>query len=322
MGSWFSGLHVRKNGTVTTDLLSEYFRKAMLCRKYVPVASSEDADCSIAVVTEEQSQWFSVYSDSFSFEEVSRANFAVRMSEDLKTEILGISCFDSDYLYLNLINASSGTGAWAGVGSAAGLGLHRRNNLSAWKNHVDDFDTFKASMKKKYIFAEEVLAEIENCIHLPKENGAASYEYLEDLGLSERAVCLYFKLPEDAVEREKPTLELSCYPAEPCFLEKCHAVSVRNVGGGAKGLSVFFTGSYVENDEITFSDVSLIKHNRNGFEFIPVELKKVRLTDGRSAYCFCDPEYKILPKVDNRLPALKKYQVEMEREIRIRFIPH
>lgn len=323
MGSWFSNLHIRKNGTITKKTILEYINKIMGIQQYLPAESEEDADGAFAIITEDKSQWYSVYSDLFSFEDPKQfAEYATPMSEEMKTDILGISCFDSDYLYLDLIDAKNKVDAWCGVGSAAGLGIGKRTNLSAWKNKISDFDRFKESVKKKYVFAEEVLSEIEDCIHLPQEHGTAVFEYLDDLGLNKAATYVYFKLPESKKIQEAPKLVEYVGSLMPCFLDKPSVISVINVGGASKGLSLYFLGSYVEHDEITFSEVSFVEWKGNSRKNIPIELKKVQLSDGEWAYYYHDPGYRLSPKVDDRFSGMKRVRMESEQSITIRFVPH
>lgn len=323
MGSWFSNMHIRKNNAISVHMISEYINKTMAAQQYLSATSETDADVAFAIVSSVDAQWFSVYSDMFSFDNPkSFENYAIPASKELGSDVLGISCFDSDYLYLNLINANEMVNAWAGVGRATGLGILKRTNLSAWKKRVQDFPRFKASIQKKYIFAEEALMEIEQCIQLPQVQSMASYEYLAEEGLGESATYLYFKLPETMKSQELPKLEQRTSSLMPCYLDKPSTVSGLNVGGASKGLSVYFIGPYVEHDEITFSDVCFVKWKNNQVEPVPFELKKVQLSDGQWAYHYHDPGYRIPPKMDDRLPMSKRMRVEHERSIIVRFVPH
>lgn len=323
MGTWFSNLHIRKNSTIVQDAVADYIRTFMTAQQYLPVTSPQEADAAFAIISDPQSQWISVYSDLFSFDDPKQfASFASPMSEELQADILGIACFDSDYLFLNLINTNDKTDAWAAVGRAAGLGIRKRTNPSSWRNKVSDFDSFKESLKKKYVFAEEILTDIAHCLHLPQEHGVASYEYLADVELNEQVVFLYFKLPETTKNQELPKLTLFSASLEPCFLSKPSIVNGINVGGASKGLSVYFVGPYVEHEEITFSDVCFVRLKNLHYEAVPFELKKIQLLDGQWAYYYHDPEYRILPKVDDRLSPMKRLQAETERSIVVRFVPH
>lgn len=322
MGSWFSNLHIRKKGNITEDTVVECIRKIMDKQKYLQAVSEEEADGAFAILSSEESQWYSVYSDLFSFDNPKMfTDYATPMSTEFETDVLGISCFDSDFLFLNLVNVTDKVDAWAGIGSAVGLGVRKRTNLAAWKNKVDDYSTFKESTKKKYVFAEEILADVEHCIHLPQMHGTASYEYLADMGLNETVTYLYFKLPEAMKTQDAPKLVQHTASLMPCFLDKPSTVSGINVGGASKGLSVYFIGPYVEREEITFSDVCFVKWKNNQTEPVPFELKKVQLSDGQWAYYYHDPGYRIPPKVDDRLPMSKRMRVEYEHSIIVRFVP-
>lgn len=322
MGSWFSNMHIRKSNAISANTISEYINKLMAAQQYLPAESETDADAAFAIVSSEDAQWFSVYSDLFSFDNPkSFENYGIPVSKVLRTDVLGISCFDSDYLYLNLINADEKVNAWAGIGRATGLGFLRRTNLSAWKKKVQDFSGFKESVQTKRVFAEEALMEIEQCIQLPHTQSMASFEYLQDEDLHKSATYLYFKLPETMKSQELPKLEQHTVSLMPCSLNEPSTVQAINVGGESKGVSVYFIGPYVEHDEITFSDVCFVKWKNNQVEAVPFELKKVQLSDGQWAYHYHDPGYRIPPKMDDRLPMMKRMRMEHERSIVVRFVP-
>lgn len=323
MGSWFSNLHIRKREGADPEAVAACLREYMRSQHYESAASAEDADGALAIVADDEHPWVSVYSDLLTFEDPGVfGDIAAPISGALGTDVLGIACFDSDYLYLNLINQPEKLNAWVGVGSAAGLGIKRRTGLAAWKRKVADHGLFAEAAKQKYVFAEEFLTEAESCLELPPERSCASYEYLKDLGLQEKARIFYYKLPEDQKSKELPVLTQWTSSLDPCWLEKSHWVAASNVGGESRGLSVYFVGPYVEHDEITFSDIWLF----TGGEDVPtqknIELKKVQLSDGQWAYWYHDPGFRIPPKVDERLPEGKKFRLRLDREIYVRFIPH
>lgn len=69
MGSTFSNLHIRKNSTITGTAIAECIRHLMTTSQYLHVESQDEADGAFAIVTDDKSQWYSVYSDLFSFGE-------------------------------------------------------------------------------------------------------------------------------------------------------------------------------------------------------------------------------------------------------------
>ena len=323
MGSWFSNIHIRKSETIKLQSVTDYIKDMMEQQHYLPVASGEDADGAIAIVDESGCPWISVYSDLLSLENPKTfSEIAGPLSDALGTDILGISCFDSDYLYLNLVNTADKADAWIGIGSAVGLGVKRRSGLTAWKKKVEDFPAFSEGARRKYLFAEEFLNTAETCLGLPAVQGAASYEYLQDMGLREKAIFLYFKLSDESRTAELPRLVPHMASGMPCFLEKPLIVGGTNVGGASRGLSVYFLGPYVEHDEITFSDVCFVKWKNNQTQSVPFELTKIRLSDGQWAYYYHDPGFRIPPKVDPRLPMSKQLRATLDQSIIVRFVPH
>ena len=323
MGSWFSNIHIRKSETATVDAIEKCIGEFMAINHYLPCTSEKDADGAIAIVATENCQWVSVYSDIMSLEDPGKfGEIAANASSALRTDVLGISCFDSDYLYLNLVNTEDNTDAWIGIGSASGLGIRRRSGVSAWKKKVSDFQAFSEGVKKKYVFAEEFLAMVERCLELPTIQSSASYEYLKDFELDKKAQYFYFKLPDEMKSKEPVKLVPHMYSCMPCFLDKPSVVDGINVGGESRGLSVYFLGPYVENDEITFSDVCFVKWKNNQTESVPFDLTKVQLSDGQWAYYYHDPGFRIPARVDERLPLSKRMRAEEEHSIIVRFVPH
>lgn len=323
MGSWFSNIHIRKNGIATERTIEERICKLMASKHYLPCKSENDADGSVAIVASEECRWISIYSDALLLEDPSKcAEIMELLSSELHTDVLGISCFDSDCLYLNLINTEDKTDAWIRIGSASEFGIKRRSGISAWKKKVFDFGAFSECAKKKYILAEDFLTEVEPNLALPAARSAASYEYLQDFDLVRMAKFLYFKLPEEMKVKDPVKLVSHKQSLTPCFLDKPSVVYGTNVGGESRGLSVYFLGPYVEHDELTFSDVCFVKIKNNRKEHIPIELTKVQLSDGQWAYYYHDPDFRIPPKVDQRLPKRKQERLEYERSIIVGFVPH
>ena len=320
MGNWFSNLHIRKGGTVTKEAILKYLCVMMASKHFSLTASKEDSDGSFAILCDDESQWYSVYSDLFSFDEPRLfADYAIPLSDAFQTDILGLACFDSDFLFLNLIDTANTVDAHVGIGRTSGLGFKPRNNLAAWKSKVMDHDCFKKCAKGKYIFAESFLKEVQHCICLPEQYSVMAYEHLDELNADANITYLHFKLPEEMKSKEPPRFVLHMSSLSPCFIGEPCAVSVLNAGDASKGVSVFFTGPYVEKEEITFSNVGLVDKKSN--ETIPFELKKVQLSDGQWAYHFCDPDYKIPPKVNDQLPPRRASNLKHDRSIIVRFVP-
>lgn len=319
MGSWFSNLHIRRTENIEPSAVDSALTEMMTAANYMPAETAAEADAAVAILGTD-SEWISVYSDFFEFGEPKQFQDIARpISERLHTDVLGIACFDSDFMFMNLISPEQKLDAFARIGG--GYGVKRRSNFNAWKNKVTDIDAFKrCAAENEYAFAEEFLMDTAQYTGLNEELAISSYDTLGELELPVQKRYLYFKLP-DTVERVPPKLVFrSAGSCGPCTDGKQKWVEVLNVGGASRGLSVFFIGQYIENDEISFSDLYL-KTGHEGTR-TPFELKKVRLIDARSAYYYNAPEYKIPEAVKDGLSWMKKFDEESKRVIRVVFTSH
>ena len=126
----------------------------MTAANYLPAENAAEADAAVAILGTD-SEWISVYSDFFEFGEPKQFQDIARpISERLHTDVLGIACFDSDFMFMNLINPEQKLDAFARIGG--GYGVKRRSNFNAWKNKVTGLDAFKrCAAENEYAFAEE-----------------------------------------------------------------------------------------------------------------------------------------------------------------------
>ena len=316
MGSWFSNLHIRKKDTVTTETVVSCIHSIMARRSYEPVASESDADSTVAVISMPEGQWISVCSEQLAHDDAeSCKGIAMPISQQLCTDVLGIACFDSDYLYLNLINAEEQVDAWVGIGNGKDVGIERRTGVTAWKKKVADYPTFSAAAKQKYICAEQFMTQAESCLGLPAIRGVVDQR---DAALPGKTEFLYYRLKADPVILEAPKLVLNKYDAGiPCLVDRRSELSIYSVGTESYGLSVYFSGPGVENGTLTFSDVCL---GRNG-RLLPITLEKMQLPDGQRVYGYHDPYFSIPAGPSRRLKWEKRWPLMVERRIGLEFIP-
>ena len=320
MGSWFSNLHIRKTEVITRESVGNCIRDTLAEKKCTQVECAEDADFAVTVYIAQNSNWISICSQVFAHDDPdSCKDIAAPLSAQLHTDVMGIACFDSDYLYLNLINADESVDAWIGIGAGKELGITRRNNVTAWKKKVADYPAFSAAVKGTYVCADEFLAVTDSCLGLPTEQGGISLDYLKDTSLQQDAFLLYFRKAEES-RSAGPNIQI-CYMryALPCFDGQENSVSFLNDGNEFCGLSVYFLGPFVEHEEITFSDIRL-GYLRDSFR--DLELKKIQLSDGQWAYYSHIPDILMPPGIRGRMKPEKRYQLEQERMRKISFVPH
>jgi hypothetical protein len=98
---------------------------------------------------------------------------------------------------------------------------------------------------------------------------------------------------------------------------------VRNVGGASCGLDVLFIGSYLENDEITFDDVSLCYENARGERIDqPLTFEKTTLVTGVPALVANVADFQIPAAPSSKLPPRVLSEKEFARSFGIRFTPN
>ena len=321
MGYTFSNIQLRRPASFSeadAPALAEALMEASGFRR---VENPEEADITTVVYCPTDSPWISVYSDMLDGDTDTQLQKAKALSAFLHTDALAIGCFDSDYVYLNLLNPKENTDLWASAGSAAALGIRgaRRSNYGAWKNHIVDINAFKTCMKKKRVFAEDCLYDLEPLLELsPRQSLGDAQEEREGSGVFR----FYYAAPPSEENAELPALEWWCPPVAPCTPDRDNILSAVSVGGASRGLTVVFSGKYVEKDEIHFSNVRVRYYLRQDkFVEKQVELEKSRDTAGNWGYWGEIPDFRIPEKISDALPPMKRMQRQMEKRISLVFVP-
>ena len=164
MGYSFSNIQIKNKGqAVDVDRVLEVLTAGKNLRKAKP---EEEADILIVIHPGKDDGWTTVVSDLIDQDERELNACARRLSEAFRTEALIIGCFDSDYLFLNLLDTRNDVDIWAACGHYPGK-APRRSNYKAWKDYVTDVNAFREAMRKDRVFAEECLEEVEPILNLP-----------------------------------------------------------------------------------------------------------------------------------------------------------
>ena len=263
MGNYFANLHIR-NEKCSLDALKTVLADTMTARGFLP-SEKKDADVSVCLYTPPSGAWVSVYSDAFLYTDV--LALSPVLAEKTAGDVLSIACFDSDYLFLQLLNTEKKHDLWLNVGSSYELKAPKRSNLTSWKKAIPDFDTFKAAASEKYPFAEDFLKAAEGALALPYEQSVGS------VGTGD-AEWLYYKSTGETPS-EPPALELFLPSMMPCRPKEPQMTLVTNVGGASRGVCAMFVGDYVEHDEITVDSAEFICHNARGERiYAPITFEK------------------------------------------------
>ncbi len=319
MGLFFENIHIHKNIKYNAEVLKKELTKYFEEKGFKLAAEGEEGNASVVIYEPDGSEWISVASDIFRLDTLEEIrNVAEPLSKCLETEILTAGCYDSDYLRLSILNICDGTDGWINVGRAEGMKQLRRTGITPWKKVVADIDALKNIVKAEYVFAEDAFYKIAELIQMTPEQVALEVEYTDSLAV-EKMTTLKFLAPEGTLKL--PELIIPRYNGMPCKIGESQVVSVYNNGGKAKGLGIMFIGDYVENDEITFEEVKLQLHTKEGWQFVPIELKKVDWTQGKKCYYWSDAEFPLPPAVSEAIPLMRRMSLAFEREIGIRFTP-
>ena len=149
MGVFFSNLHIRIKDESAKCQIPLLFAELLGTQGFRAVQTPQDADLTVSVF-DAGGTWVSVCSDGLEFDtEESSCGLVAPLSRQLETDVLTVSCYDSDCLLLNLQNCGSGIDAWAKVGRYPGL--KRRSSPAAWKGLVSDLDRWKAALRRRSI---------------------------------------------------------------------------------------------------------------------------------------------------------------------------
>lgn len=322
MGMFFSNIHCRQTDSVNAQAVRDAMAKMMEVAGYQLTEPAEDSD--IMYICGSDCGWISVYTDSFTFASAQDTKKVIEpLSETLHTDVLAVACFDSDYLFMHLVNTQDQTDAWANVGKNPDGPMPRRTNLTGWKNKVSDFDAFKTALRMRYVFAEEVFERTEATLGLPFAHACLSDELaFENDGKGFVVEKLHFRKSSSNVPSEALNLVIPRYSLMPCQIGKPEIITALNTGGTSKGLVIAFSGDYVEHDEITFENVQLEYHfDLHPRKVIPLTLEKREWKSGQYVFYCALPDFKLPEKVDESLGWKRKMDLEFKREFGVRFTP-
>jgi len=323
MGMFYSNIHIRKGAGIDTEHVKTQLIKLLQSKDYRQVQEEKDADISLLIYDSPQSEWISACSDAFDF--CSAADIrplCAPLSAALCSDVLAIGCYDSSFVFINLINDTDGANAWIKSGyDDSGL-FRRRSGVNTWRKKVKDIEAFRAAAKKEYDIADSMLSALEPLLGMHEYQTMFSADFLEENEYAEHVQRLFFALPEGTDAAELPNLKFLSSDLSPHGMgERAYSVSAYNTGGASKGLGIVFSGSYVENDEITFHDVRLeYDFTKYPWKTIDIALEKKQI-GGMWVYCATLPNFHLPAKVKSGLPPKKEADEIGKRSLRICFTP-
>ena len=321
MGLFLSNFHVRNNN-INKDLLYNKFTEIICSKGYRQVEQEETADLSLHFY-DPKGNWVSVCSDFFEFiDESSVKNICNPISTLLNTDVLAIGVFDSDFLFLNLINSNDCTDAFAYTGHTTSKKFNRHMAINAWKDKVNNFESFKTAFKEKYVCAENALERIEPALQINIGQALFCPEILSDIKDKENIHTIFFTLSDKSKSDNLPVFKFPVYDQTPCEIDKEKFISAINEGGTSKGIAVSFSCDYVENNEIEFQSVQL-EYDLYNYprKIIPLTLSKIKTADGKWIYYAQEMQFRIPEKVKEGLPLKKSMNEKFQKLFGVSFTP-
>ena len=312
MGYSFSNIQVKT--AAEPERIAEILTEG---RGLKEAADPGDADIVIAVGGEGAGPWVTVVSDLFDADAEQTVACAKKLAGELQAETLAIAGFDSDYVFLNLLDPKNGTDAWAACGRFPDGKAPRRSSYPAWKGVVPDPEAFRQVMRKTYAAAEDCLEDLEGMLELPVSRSGSNIE----MATEERGYRCFRFVIEDSGEKQAPAVfkpSYTCY--EEYFLEWNNLVTFVNTGGRSRGVGVCITGPCVTEKQAEILNPYIQTHDARGkWLCLPLQLKETEFANGVKGWYGTLPELRIPEAVPDGLPLRKAMDLYFRRGISVRF---
>ena len=199
-----------------------------------------------------------------------------------------------------------------------GVKLPRRTSIAPWRGKVTDIERFKAVVKEKHIFAEEAFYGCASLLGMVTEQCALETD-LTDVPDEQAFTRLCFS-PSEGTQKELPLLKIDLFGLMPCKIGKSSCEFVTNKGGKSKGVAVMFVGDYIENDQLTFENVTFESDfGSDKRKITPIQLEKVKTESGQTVLYWEDKNFHIPPAVDPSIPIARRMDLEFKKQFGVRF---
>ena len=314
MGLSFNNIQLRISGAFDPEALVS---RLTADKNLTPVESADEADVRIRVLRQPGSQWITVASDLFDADPETADSMSRDLAQAFGAPVLTVGCFDSDYLYLNLLDPAHNVDAWAATGRFPGGRAPRRSNFTRWQGYAADVERFRQVMRQRHVFAEECLTDVAQLLSIPVEQLSCLPE--DDTAGAETGV-FFFRADSSAELTEPPEFEARTYniyyslDAEPVL------ASFINKGGASRGVGIAFGGPCFDRRKVRIKQMHFQTHDRQGeWVFTPVELNEITDANGHAwMYGEC-PSLPIPEAIPDTLPPGIRQKKEFQRMITVRF---
>ena len=280
--------------------------------------SPEDADVVIAVSPENAGGWVTIVSDTFDQDLEACCKTAKTLSEKYQAEAIAISCIDSDYLCLNLLDVQNNVDAWAASGKYPEGKAPRRSSLNAWEGYVTDVPAMRQVMRSYHSFAEECLDDLEDILGLPASQGLCC---VDDADPEKGFTCFYYAAETVKSAEGLTIFKPSVHTWRNYHFKSINLVNFLNYSGASRGVGVVFAGPGISQGNVGLPHIwiQMYERRKRGFTMTPVELKEVTLKNGEKGLYGEAPKVRIRETVPDGLPMSKAMERYRECEVIVRY---
>ncbi len=178
MGLSFSNIHVRTERPLDETLA---MRIAEILMEEADAALAADvSEADVTVCAGENSPWVTVLCDETEGDPEALLQKTRTLSEALETPTLAISCFDSDFLCLNLMDAKNAVDLSVVHGNLPFEEMPHGGDPAAWRAYVKDFEHFMQTLRTPSVFAEDALPDLAAELALPAEQAFCTEEEIPE----------------------------------------------------------------------------------------------------------------------------------------------
>lgn len=317
MGRSFSNIQIRYPEPVESFDTQKLISLLTNGRSLSCTDKEEEADIIINVCMLENSPWITITSDIIDGDVDTQLKCAQSIANGLQTEVMAISCFDSDYLFLNLVDPKNEKDIWASCGSFPYGKAPRKSNFSSWKNYVPNISDFSRIMRAGYTFAEECLHGLEPMLSLPVSQSMCT---IEDEPADARLIRFYFKLTDKGASGRAPEFKNYNSSLYYNFKDNVNYVSFLNHGDAFRGVAVCLAGPCISKQQIRVKSIELLYIDAHGKRTaLPVSLEKKTFSNGVAGLYGECPMLRVPSAVPEDLPYMKKTDMEFHRSLGVRF---
>ena len=318
MGYSYSNIQLKRgNREISAEEIAGILAEGLKLKKADSLA---EADVITAVGPADGGQWITIVSDVFDQDIDKCCETATTLSEKYGTEVIAISCVDSDYLCLNLVDAPNRVDAWAACGRFPDGKAPRRSNLANWKGYVPDVDAMRQVMRSCYSFAEECLDDLEGMLSLPAEQGRCCTDQADP---EKGYRCFYYTAKKSEAAEEPTVFKPSAFTGRSYgFQGVSNYVDFVNHSGASRGVGVFIGGPAIVSGQVRIESAWIQMKDRRGKRMrVPVELKETAFDNGVTGLYGTAPDIRIRETIPDGLPLRKATEMYYDRMITVRFEP-